>query len=305
MFVSRSTQSLRRSMQPLQPEYPERAPGALRRLAAMALATLVTAGCQSVALGPRVDDGPKGTVEFPTATYRRLATDGPVYVLDPTRSSVRIFVYRGGPLAEMGHNHVVAVRDFRGAVFLPGELADARFDLVFPLDALAVDRPGDRAGVAGAFDSRPDEEAIRGTRANMLGNEVLEADRYPRAALHSTSVEGDLPVVTLTLRVRIHGETNELTVPVWIERADQRLVAEGQFRLRQSRFGIEPFSAAAGALRVRDTLSIRFRLVGEQRTRAFTDAAESSGDGIPVSQHNPDKEGVSSQRAGEVYQTRR
>ncbi len=240
----------------------------------MALATVAIAGCQSVSEGPRVDDGAKKSVEFPAATYRRLAADGPVYVLDPSRSSVRIFVYRGGPLAEMGHNHVVAVREFRGAVFLPGELTNARFDLVFPLDALAVDRAEDRAGVAGAFGSAPDEEAIRGTRANMLGSDVLEADRYPRAALHSTSLEGDLPVITLNLRVRLHGETNEYTVPVWIERTGERLVAEGQFRLRQSRFGIEPFSAAGGALQVRDALSIRFRLEGERRERPFTDAVE-------------------------------
>lgn len=198
-----------------------------------------------------------------------------MYVLDPDRSSVRIFVYRGGPLAEMGHNHVVAVREFRGAVFLPGEIGDARFDLVFPLDGLAVDRAEDLAGVAGAFDSAQDEDAIRGTRANMLDSEVLDAGRYPRARLHSTSIEGDLPVVTLNLRVRLHGQTNEYTVPVWIERADdERLVAEGQFRLRQSRFGIEPFSAGGGALQVRDALSIRFRLVGERRERPFTDAAE-------------------------------
>lgn len=242
---------------------PRRALGA----GAIILAALLGAGCQAPVPAPESGEAPQ--VEFPAAQYRALAARGPVYVLDAAASSVRIFVYRGGPMAHLGHNHVVAVTDFRGAVYLPDDTAQARFDLVFPVAALAVDRPGDRAAAAGAFDSEPDTEAVEGTRANMLGSEVLAAERHPRIALRSAAVDGELPVIELTLEVALHGQRRELTVPVRIDRVDERLVAEGQFRLRPSRFGIEPFSVAGGALQVRDSLGIRFRLLGERQSEPF------------------------------------
>lgn len=237
------------------------------RAGVVILAALLGAGCRIPAPAP--GPGDSAQVDLPVARYRALAARGPVYVLDAAASSVRIFVYRGGPMARMGHNHVVAVTEFRGAVYLPDDMAQARFDLVLPLDALAVDRPADRAAAAGAFDSEPDEEAVSGTRANMLGPEVLAAQRHSRIGLRSTAVDGELPVIELTLEVTLHGQRRELTVPVWIERATERLVAEGQFRLRPSRFGIEPFSVAGGALQVRDSLGIRFRLVGERQPEPF------------------------------------
>ncbi len=237
------------------------------RAGVVILAALLGAGCRTPAPAP--GSGDSAQADLPVARYRALAARGPVYVLDAAASSVRIFVYRGGPMARMGHNHVVAVTDFRGAVYLPDDTAQARFDLVFPLEALAVDRPGDRAAAAGAFDSAPDAEAVAGTRANMLGPEVLAAHRHPRIGLRSTAVDGDLPVIELTLEVTLHGQRRQLTLPVWIERADERLVAEGHFRLRPSRFGIEPFSVAGGALQVQDALGIRFRLVGERQPEPF------------------------------------
>lgn len=240
------------------------------KLGAAGLAAVLAGACQTGGGPPGTATEPGTAPTFPAAEYRDLAEQGFVYVLDPAASSVRIFVYRGGPMARFGHNHVAAVTGFRGAVHLPDDPARGRFDLVFPVEDLALDRPADRDGVAGAFDSSPDSEAVAGTRANMLGPEVLDAQAHPRIGLHSVNVEGAPPVLEATVRVALHGQRRTLTVPVWIERADEaRLVAEGQFTLRQSDFGIEPFSAAGGALHVRDRLSIRFRLVGDRRTDPF------------------------------------
>lgn len=232
------------------------------------LALLLGVGCRTPLPSPAPEEA--SPLDFPAADYRALAERGPVYVLDAAASSVRIFVYRGGPLARLGHNHVVAVTDFRGAVYLPDDPEQARFDLVFPVAALAVDRQEDRAVAAGSFDSSPDAEAVAATRANMLGPEVLAAQHDPRIGLRSVAVAGELPVVELRLEVTLRGQRRELTVPVWIERAGERLVAEGQFRLRPSRFEVEPFSVAGGALQVRDTLGIRFRLVGQRQPEPFT-----------------------------------
>lgn len=236
-------------------------------LVALALAT--AAGCQPAARAPAVLKPEVGPVAFPADAYRALADRGPVYLLDPAASTVRIFVYRGGPLARMGHNHVARATDFRGAVFLPDDPADGRLDLVIAVAGLVLDRPADRRETAGAFDSELSEEAIRDTRRNMLGADLLDAERYPHIALRARRVEGALPVLEVTAEVVVRGAHHEVTVPVWVRHAGERLVAEGQFRLRHGDFGLEPFSAAAGALRVKDGIGIRFRLVGERRERPF------------------------------------
>lgn len=246
-------------------------PAARRRLARMpaALVLAVTLGCQAPVRAPTMLEPDAGPITFPAAEYRALAGRGPVYVLDPGASTVRVFIYRGGPLARLGHNHVASATGLRGAVFLPDDPADGRFDLVIPVAGLALDRPADRRAAGAAFAGDLSEADVRDTRENMLGPDQLDAERYPHVALRARRVEGALPVLEVTADVVVRGARHQITVPVWVARAGERLVVEGQFRLRQSDFGIEPFAAAAGALRVQDGLGIRFRLVGERRERPF------------------------------------
>src|SRR4051812_19691820 len=49
----------------------------------------------------------------------------------PAESLLQIFVYRGGKMARLGHNHVIAVHQLAGKVFLAPDLADTRFDISF------------------------------------------------------------------------------------------------------------------------------------------------------------------------------
>ena len=52
---------------------------------------------------------------FPRSDYERAAAQGkPVYRIDPARSLVSITVRRGGSLARMGHDHVVASHAVQG-----------------------------------------------------------------------------------------------------------------------------------------------------------------------------------------------
>lgn len=256
----------------VRPRLPRRAAGSRRRGAGIlvALALVAAAGCQAPARAPAVAEPPgSGPIAFPAAEYRALAGRGAVYVLDPAASAVRVFVYRGGPLARLGHNHVAAATDFRGAVFLPDDPADGRFDLVVPVAGLALDRPADRRAAGAAFAGELSDEAIRDTRANMLGPDLLDAGRHPHVVLRALRIEGALPVLEVTAEVVLRGARHETTVPVWVRRAGGRLVVEGQLRLRHADFGLEPFSAAGGALRVQDAIGVRFRLVGERRERPF------------------------------------
>lgn len=232
-------------------------------LTATLLAFVLFGGCQTMP-ERHVAERTAASVEFPAAVYRQAASGpGKVFTLDPKQSSIRIYIYRSGPLAAQGHNHIVTADDFQGAVYLPDSgLNGARFDIVVPLQALDVDPAAVRREVGGNFASEPDAQARQGTRDNMLGPAVLDAARYPRLGIRSVAIAGDLPKLIATIALTMRGVTREQTVPLDIQLAPGRLVASNALVVNQRDFGIQPFSALGGLLQVQDPLLIEFSLVG-------------------------------------------
>lgn len=183
------------------------------------------------------------------------------YRIVPGDSEIRVLVYRGGPLARFGHNHVILATGIEGVVHR-GETADLScIRLTIPVDGLEVDPPDARAEEGAAFDSDLSEEDIRKTRANMLGGSVLDGAGHPEIRVRSVAMTGSLDRPEARLEIRLRGESREVTVPVTVYETGQRLVMLASLSLRQSDFGIEPFTAVGGALRVQDTVRIRARIV--------------------------------------------
>lgn len=169
-------------------------------------------------------------------------------------SEIAVTVRRGGAFARLGHDHVVAVRGLEGRATAgsAGEPAHAVFR--FRLDAMEVDN-GDMRAKAG-LDSTPSADAIAGTRHNMLVK-VLDAEHYPEVLVQATQ-SGP---AELQADITLHGVTRRYTIPAEIRRgADGQggISASGTFTLRQTDFGITPFSVLGGALAVQDTLELRF-----------------------------------------------
>ena len=108
----------------------------MRRILAAVLISIVAACAQHPPAPLPAVEAPAG---FPVAYYRQAAAQGtPVMQIDPAASLVAIEVYRGGSLARLGHDHVVASHDVRGFVAPNAK----RADLYFRLDSLVVDEPG-------------------------------------------------------------------------------------------------------------------------------------------------------------------
>lgn len=217
-------------------------------------ATVVAAGLLA-ACAPQPPAGPAakaGPAEFPAAYYLQAAADGkPVFRIDPSRSLVVVEVRRGGSLAKFGHDHVIASHDVTGFV----ATAEGRSDLYVALDRLIVDEPGLRAEAG--FDTQPSESDIAGTRRNML-ERVLDAAQYPFVTVRVAGSGGDSRV--LEVAVTLHGVTRALQVPARFESAGEELGVSGRFSLKQSDFGITPFSILGGAIQVQDRVDLRFRI---------------------------------------------
>ena len=191
-----------------------------------------------------------------------------VYDVVATESQVRVLVYRAGTFARLGHNHVVSSAQFDGEVhYRPTAPQQTNFRLRFPVQALVVDDPQQRAAAGAAFSAALDQDAARATRDNMLGAEVLDARRYPDVQVRSEAVTGEPPELRVRVSVQIRDVRRELEVPVRVRHAADRLQVAGSVRFAQSEFGIEPLRIFLGAVSVQDEIEVEFDLSAVRRTR--------------------------------------
>jgi polyisoprenoid-binding protein YceI len=179
-----------------------------------------------------------------------------IYRIDEQTSKLVARVDPVGPMAGLGHSHVVGGAVLSGRIVV-GD-SGARADVRVNAGAFEVDRPEWRR--AHGLKPELDAAAIDGTRANLLGPDVLDAEAHPTIDIRSVAVAGPAWLPDVTLRIRWRDRVREFTLPVAIERDPGRLQLAGRLDIRHSDFGFEPFSAAGGALRVSDRIRVRFRI---------------------------------------------
>jgi hypothetical protein len=217
------------------------------------LPMLLLVGCQS--LPPAPDGVSRATATDASATPWPSGTR---FVVDRDRSRLRLIVRAEGPMARLGHPHVVGGSVIEGEIVLAEPFRDSALRLSVDVGALAVDRPEWRA--AEGFKPAVDAEAIEGTRRNMLSPALLDAEAHPEIRIESIAITGPRWQPDIRARVSLAGETRALTVPVTLDIQEASLTAAGRFVLRQTDFGLTPYSAAGGALRVSDEVLVRFSI---------------------------------------------
>lgn len=181
-----------------------------------------------------------------------------LYQVDPGSSQLILRVYREGPLAALGHNHVIAVHGLEGSVHWHPDPARCSLLLRFAVAALGVDEPALRAAAGPDFAADLGDAARAGTRTNMLGPRLLDAGHYPEITLASEGVSGSASAPRIALRVYVAGHDALLDVPAQVQRDAAGLHASGDLALRQTTLGLTPFAVMLGALRVADTLQLHF-----------------------------------------------
>ncbi|WP_188750731.1 YceI family protein [Marinobacterium zhoushanense] len=226
-------------------------------LALAGLMLLSLAGC-----APQVERGPltlpNQPSDFPSELYRAAAQRGqPVYRLDASRSIAVIRVYRGGRMAKLGHDHVVASHQVQGLILWQSDWRARRADLFVPLAALTVDEAELRRQYS--LTTQPSERDIEGTRNNML-NKTLRVNDNPFVTLQLQPLSGALPQMSVQVEISLNGVTRRKQVEVKVEELQGALGFSGAFKLKQTEFGLEPYSLLGGLLRVEDEVDIDFDL---------------------------------------------
>ena len=227
-------------------------------------------GAMMFACAPLPQTAPPATAPaappgFPAQRYEQEFTgQGRIFKVLPEDSKAILRVYRGGRLARLGHNHVIAGRHLQGYVLVGDDFSRSRADLYLPLHRLVVDEPADRAAAGGEFATELTADAIAGTRANMLGSRGLNAERYPFLEVAVVVGDGSIPQVRLDLAISLHGVTQRFSVPARLDIDDDRLRAEGEFEISQSAFGVTPFTALGGALLVQDAVQVSYSVLARR-----------------------------------------
>ena len=125
-----------------------------------------------------------------------------------------------------------------------------------------VDDPKHRKEEGAEFSSKLSNFDIRETKKNMLGKAILHANKFPEITIESIEVSGSHSVVQSKARITIRGVSNIVKIPGIIKIDGNRLRGTSQVSIRQTDFGIEPFSLLFGTIKVMDELLIKIDVTG-------------------------------------------
>jgi hypothetical protein len=183
--------------------------------------------------------------------------------VDIDGSRIYVFVGKTG----LGHDHGIVGRLASGRVIL--DAPQNAGQLVFDMPSLLADTPEARKalGLAGETDASTRKQ----TTANMLGPDVLDVARHPTATFDIESalrpqrpVKGAKPTVDLVGTFTLHGVARKVVIPAEVGAAGRVLRLIGSFRIKQTDFGMKPYTKLGGVVGVADEL----RITGDVLVRA-------------------------------------
>jgi hypothetical protein len=247
-------------------------------IGALALVLAACAAPQPRRPAPAIPEASTHGQTQPEAQALDQGSAGTLYRVDETESELRVLVYRAGPLARLGHNHVVVNRRLRGTVNVAGAAGASAFWLSVPSAAFDVDDAQARAEEGADFAAAVPDDAKSGTLQNMLSAAVLDAAEFPAITVRSVAVASpqgaDAPGATgatgateatrtmvASVTVGVAGHESTMDVPFALQLEPGRLSATGTLELRQSALGVTPYSLMLGALQVQDQMTIKFKIV--------------------------------------------
>ncbi len=160
-------------------------------------------------------------------------------------ATLHVLAFREGVLSAVGHDLLLRATRFSA------ELSEDKSRLKVRCDAasLVVETAmRDGRPLPDAFSAADVRKIERSTR-----EEVLEASRYPEILFETRSID---PAGTFTGTLDLHGRARELSGRWHL--SDGRL--EGELAIDQPAFGVRPFTAMLGALKVRREVVARLVL---------------------------------------------
>ncbi|MEB2286352.1 MAG: YceI family protein [Myxococcales bacterium] len=164
---------------------------------------------------------------------------------DAATADCRVCTYKEGLLSAVAHDLEIAVTAFAIEVDEDAWRVEARFD---PTSLRVVG-----AARSGVVDPAVLSESDKRTIEGHIAADVLDAARYPeiRFVSRQATARGDELAIAGTLT--LHGRSRDLAVTARRDAGGWTAAA----RLHQPDFGIRPYTAMLGTLRVRADVAVR------------------------------------------------
>lgn len=165
-------------------------------------------------------------------------------------SDGELIVHTGvtGRAAKMGHRLTIVIRQWQATVTWAGD-GPAAAELAVDVSSLDVVR-----GEGGVTPLSGAEKSL--VRSNALRS--LDADRYPEITFTAEDIEKSTDGYRLTGPLRIHGKTRKQVIDLGTTDLGDTWRMSAQAAVRQSDFGVKPYSLFMGSLKVADKVSVSF-----------------------------------------------
>jgi polyisoprenoid-binding protein YceI len=179
------------------------------------------------------------------------------YTIVPSESDFWVYVGKTGIFSALAHEHEIGVKSFSGRVVVPQAGAGAG-SLEMEVDAPSLV----------VLDKKPSEEDKKKI-FNSMHNEVLESAKYQKITFKSVSVSdvkqtgNETYSLVVNGDLTLHGVTKRIAIPVAATVTPQQLRAAGRYTLKQTDYGIKPYSAAGGTIKVKDEVVVNFSIVAK------------------------------------------
>ena len=176
---------------------------------------------------------------------------GAAWTLDAADGELHLHTGVTGRAARMGHRLTIAMTRWQATVRWAGADPIAA-ELAVEVESFQV--LSGQGGVKGL--SGPEKALVR---SNALSS--LSADRFPEIRFTADAVEESENGYRLTGTLQIRGEQREHVIEVYTEDLGDSWRMSAESTVRQSDYGIKPYSLLLGSVQVADDVALSFTAV--------------------------------------------
>jgi len=166
--------------------------------------------------------------------------------IGPQDGKVLVNVYKDGVAAKMGHDLTLQASSWSGKADInPDDPSSSTVSVTIDAGSLEVIE-----GKGGAKPlSESDKKDIKKNIEKTLGRGDI--------SFESTGVSGSAPRISVKGDLTIGGQSRPVTLDLTVDDSGK---AQGKVSFAQTQFGIKPFSAMLGALKVKDSVDVSIDL---------------------------------------------
>ncbi|AGZ48990.1 YceI family protein [Mycobacterium kansasii] len=174
-----------------------------------------------------------------------------VWTLDPSGGELIVRTGVAGRAARMGHRLTIAMTRWQATVnWVADEPATA--ELAVEVDSLEVLR-----GEGGVKSLSGPEKAL--VRSNALKS--LNAGRFPDIRFTASEIDKTEDGYRLTGQLQIRGKSRQHMIDLRTEDLGDSWAMSAESTVRQSDYGVKPYSLLMGSLQVADEVTVSFTAV--------------------------------------------